>query len=328
MIDRRACIGAALATLAKPFAAGARSASRLPRIGVLSFGTAPAGDAPDPAKGFAQGLSELGYVEGLNIVVERRYANDQQDRLAALAAELVRPKVDVILAGGPATREAARMATRTIPIVTVSGSDPVQEGWVQSLAHPGGNVTGLTVTFPELSSKSLELLKQAFPEVSCVALLRDPAEVPDAMIERTQAGARRLGIQIEVLDVGGPSDFDAAFGLARQRRAQALFAVATNLAVAHRARLAARATSEELLSVSEFPLMTQAGFPMTYGADLEDLRRRSVAQMDRILKGASAGDLPIERPTKFQWIVNLKTAKAIGITVPQSLLLRADEVIQ
>lgn len=217
MTARRVFIAsAALATLAQSFPGAARPATRVPRVGVRAFGTAPRGASPDPANGFSQGLAEQGYVEGKNIIVERRYADDRPDRLAALAAELVGQKVDVILAGGPATSEAARRATRTIPIVTVSGSDPVREGWARSLARPGGNVKGLTVTFPELSAKALELLKQSYPEVVRVAVLRDPVEVSDAVVEGTQAGVRGLGMQIQVLDTRGPGDLDAAFGRARQ----------------------------------------------------------------------------------------------------------------
>ena len=329
MMDRRELVVALGAyVLAAPLAGQPQTAGRTYRIGMLVFGTAPSGANPDPA-GFQQGLRELGYVEGHNVVIERRYADGRPDRLAALAAELVQLKVDVILAGGPATREAASKATSTIPIVTVSGSDPVREGWAQSLAYPGGNVTGLTVTLPGLQLKSLELLKEVFPAITRVALLIAPLEL-DAkeIVQEMEAGARRLGLQIQVLEVRGPNDFDAAFSLARQRHAQALYMFATNTVVTHRARLASLAASDRLLSISQFPLMAQAGFLMIYGADLDDLGRRSISHMDKILKGARAGDLPIERPTKFQLIVNLKTAKALGITIPKSVLLRADEVIQ
>ena len=331
MTDRRMFLaGAALATLTAPFITGAQPASKLPRIGVLSFGTAPAGNAPDPSKGLSQGLIEHGYVEGRNILIERRYADARPERLDALAAELVRLNVDVILAGGPAPRVAAIKATRTIPIVTVSGSDPVGEGWARSLAPPGGNVTGLTVTFPELAAKCLELLKQAFPETVRVGVLVAPAEIAAASLFKRdfELDAKRLGLQLQWLEVRGPDDFDAAFEFARKSRSQAVFAITTNMVVTHRARLAALVTQAGLLSTSQFPLMVQAGFLMSYGADLDDLVRRSIAQVDKILKGARAGDLPIERPTKFQLVVNLTAAKALGLTLPQSLLLRADEVIQ
>jgi len=307
---------------------GARSQApaEIPRIGILSFGPAPSGTDSDPDKGVLQGLRELGYVEGQNIIVERRYANGRQDMLPALAADLVQVKVRVILAGGPGPREAARTVTKTVPIITISGSDLVREGWAQSLAHPGGNVTGLTVTFPELELKRLELLKQAFPEIVRVAVLTEFRR--EDILRNLEVGARRMELQLQVIEIRGPNDFDAAFNLARQHRAQALLASATNLVVTHRSQLAAFAISERLPSICEFPLLAQAGFLVTYGADLDELGRRSVAQMDKILKGARPSDLPIERPTKFHLTVNLKTAKALGISIPQSLLLRADEVIQ
>ncbi|NDZ16011.1 ABC transporter substrate-binding protein [Variovorax sp. WS11] len=317
-----------VSALAIPHGAGAQTRARMPRIGVLSYAAAPSGTSQDPRfVGFTQGLRELGYAEKANILIEQRFADSRPERLAAQAADLVQLNVDVLVAFAPAAREAARKATSTIPIVTVSGSDPVREGWAQSLARPGGNVTGLTVVYPELVPKCLEVLKEAFPAVVRVAMLIDPAEIVDAkeVVQETEAGAQRLGLQLQVIEVRGPSDFDAAFRLARERNAQALFAVAF---VAHRARLAALALHDKLLSISEFPLMTQAGFLMCYGADLSDLGRRCVAQVDKILKGARPGDLPIERPTKFQLSINLKTAKALGITVPRAILLRADEVVE
>ena len=302
----------------------------MPRIGLLAFGAPPSSANPDPAGGFSQGLRQLGYVEGQNILIERRYANGQPDRLPALAAELVQLKVDVILAAGPGPIDAARKATSAIPIVVVGGSDPVREGWARSLARPGGNVTGLTVTFPELASKYLELLKQMVPGTIRVAVLLAPAELPDAKAteQEMQAGAQRLGLQLDVIEIRRPDDFDKAFGLARQHRVQAFYAVATNTVVTHRERLASLALADRLPSISEFPLMASAGFLLTYGADLDDLGRRSMVYVDKILKGARPGDLAIERPAKFQLVVNLKTAKALGLTIPQSLLLRADEVIQ
>ena len=313
-----------------PMLAGAQVRAGVPRVGMLYFGTAPSGTNPDPVKGVLQGLREHGYVEGQNIVIERRYADGRPDRLAAQAAELVQMKVDLILTSGPGPLDAARKATRSIPIVTISGSDPVREGWAQSLAHPGGNVTGMTVTFPELAPKRLDVLKQAFPGIVRVAVLFNPVEVGDAnqFVKGMEAAAQQLGLQLQFLEVQGQNDFEATFKLARQRDAQALCAIETNTVVTHRSRLAALAVSNGLRSISGFSLMAQAGFLMSYGADLDDLARRAITQIDKILKGARPGDLPIERPTKFQLIVNLKTAKALGITIPQSLLLRTDEVIE
>ena len=313
-----------------PQLAGAQARADAPRIGMLNFGTAPSGTDPDPDKGIRQGLREHGYVEGQNIHIERRYADGRIDRVAALAAELVQMRVDVIFASGPAALEAARKATPSIPIVAMAGADPVREGWAQSLAHPGGNVTGMTVTFPELMPKCLELLQQAVPGLARTAVLIAPTDFPQAgpVIQAMQDGARLLRMQLQVLEVRGPQDFEAAFSLARAREAQALFVPATNTAVTHRSRLATLAASHRLPSISEFPLMAQAGFLLSYGADLDDLGRRAITYIDKILKGARPGDLAIERPTRFQLIVNLKTARTLGITIPQALLLRADEVIE
>jgi putative ABC transport system substrate-binding protein len=236
-------------------------------------------------------------------------------------------KVDVILAGGPSTLEAARKATNSIPIVTISGSDPVRAGWAKSLAQPGGNITGFTVTLPGLELKRLEILKEAFPAINRVAVLTE-FRVDQVFKGELDDGARRLKLELQFIEVPGEDAIAQAFTIARQGRAQALLAIATNVVVGHRSRLAELAAADRMLSISEFPLMAQAGFLLTYGADLDDLGRRSVAQIDKILKGARAGELPIERPTKFRLVVNLKTAKALGLTIPQSLLLRADEVIQ
>ncbi len=307
--------------------AWAQARANAPQVGILSFGPAPAGTDPDPEAGVRQGLREFGYVEGQNIFIQRRYADGNPDRLAGQVADLVRLKVDVILAGGPATLEAARNATSSIPIVTISGSDPVRAGWAESLARPGGNITGLTVTFPDLDLKRLEILKEAFPAITRVAMITEFR--PDQRFkEERDAGARRLGLELQFIEMPRESDIDQAFTVARQGRAQALIAVATNVVVSNRSRLAALAAADRMLSIGEFPLMAQAGFLLTYGADLDDLGRRSIAQIDKILKGARAGELPIERPTKFRLMVNLKTAKALGLKIPQSLLLRADEVIE
>jgi len=306
----------------------AQAAKSIPRVGILSNFAAPSAAAPDPAEsGLRQGLHELGYVEGQNILIERRYADGRPERLAAMAEELVRMKVDVILAGGQPPREAAREATRTIPIVTLSGSDPVREGWAQSLARPGGNVTGLTFTFPEIGAKRLELLKEASPRLRRVALLVDPSELVDAkdVIGEIGAAADRLGLQIQLLEVHGAGDLGAAFELARRGRAQALLAFAM---WPHRQEVARLAANDGLLTIGESSQEVQAGFLLGYGADLDDLIRRSVMQMGKILKGTPPGELPIERPTKFTLSVNLKTAQALGITMPPALLLHADEVIE
>ena len=327
MTDRRLlllALGCALGGNPLPMQAQAR----IPRVGVLSFGARP---KADPMHSFQQGMRELGYVEGQNLILEERFAEGRPERLAAMAAELVRLKVDLIVAEGPGPLDAARKATRTIPIVAVSGSDPVREGWAQSLAHPGGNVTGLTVTYPELGPKRLEILKEAFPGHTRIAMLIAPGDLADAtqgVVQEMQDGARRLGMQLQVFEVRSADDVDAAFRTARQARAQALLVIATNVTFGHLARITELAVADRLPSISDFALVARSGLLMSYGADLEWLLRRSAVHADKILKGARPGDLAIERPAKLQLVINLRTAKALGVTIPQSMLVRADELIQ
>lgn len=326
---RALLLGFAAAAAASPLSTRGQQRPGLARIGILFFGPpAPTGLDTGMA-GLHKGLRELGYVEGRNFVLERRYANGRPERLDALASELVRMKVDVILTGGPPPREAASRATRTIPIVTVSGADPVREGWAKSLARPGGNITGMTVTYPELDLKRLEILKQAFPHVVRVAVLIHPGELLDVAesLRVMHEGARQLGLELQIVEVRSADGIDAAIAQTRQRQAQAMYVIATNTLLENRARLAALAAGDRMISVSELSLMAQAGFLFVYGADLEDLTQRAAAQIDKILKGTPAGDLPIERPTKFLLTVNTKAAKAIGISMPAALLARADAVI-
>ena len=311
-----------------PSPADAQAPTRVARIGFLSFFPTPTAADPDPNEaGFRQGLREGGYVEGQNVVIERRYADGDAALLAAAAAELAMLKVDAILAGGQPAREAARKATATIPIVTLSGSDPVREGWARSLARPGGNVTGLTFTFPELAAKRLELLKQALPTLTRIAVVIDPAEVVDAadVLRETEAGARRLGLTLQVVQIHGRKDLEQAIARARRGNAQAVVAVAM---WPYRSEVAALAARSRLALMGEESHEVQAGFLIAYGADLDDLVRRSALQMAKVLKGQRVGELPIERPTKFRLSVNLKTAKALGIAIAPALLARADEVIE
>ena len=319
---------AVAALAAGPRLVEAQTPAPMARIGMLSFFAAPSGAHSDPNEaGFRQGLREAGFDEGRNVVIERRFADGQADRLEAMAAELVRLKVDAILAAGQPSREAARKATATIPIVTLSGSDPVREGWATSLARPGGNVTGITFTFPELGPKRLELLKEAVPALRRIAVLIDPVEVVDAadVVRETEAAARRLGLQMQVIEIGAKQDLEAAFARARRDNAQAVVPIAM---WAHREQVAALAARDRLAAIGEGSQEVQAGLLIGYGADLDDLVRRSALQVAKILKGARAGDLPIERPTKFRLSVNLKTAKALGIAMPRALLARADEVVE
>lgn len=299
----------------------------LPRIGVLSFGAAPSGLDPDPSAGFRDGLRELGYSAGRNVSLEYRYAEGRPDRLARQVAEFVQLKVDLILAGGPAALQVARKATSTIPIVVIGGSDPVGEGWAQSLARPGGNVTGFTVTFPELGPKQLEILSQAVPGLARVAIVLAPTELANGG-PGLEESARALALQLQMLEVGGPEDFEAAFTRAMQGRAQGLYAVATNTIVSNRSRLAELSVNSRLPAISELTLLAEAGFLMGYGADLDALGRRAATYADKILRGTRAGDLPIERPSVLELVINRRTARLLGITLPQSVLLRANRLIE
>jgi len=303
-------------------------ASELPRIGLLSFGSAPGGDNPDPSSGFLDGLRELGHVEGRSVVIDARYADGRPERLEALAAELVRSTPALIVAGGPASVAAARTATSTLPIVAIGVVDPVGQGWAQSLAHPGGNLTGLTVTFPELGPKLLEVLKEARPGLARIAVLRSTAELgPHDASPVLVSGARALGLDLQWLDVADASDLEPAVERAAQGRAQGLYAPATNLIVANRRRIAELAQRARLPAISEFPLMAQAGFVLSYGTDLAALARRGASFVDKIVKGARPGDLPIELPSKFELVANLGAARAIGLTLPAVTLRRADRLI-
>ena len=298
-----------------------------PRIGILFIGD-PSPNDPT-ANAFVNGLRDLGYDPGRNIVLEFRYAGGRPERLEALAAELVDSKVDVLVTGGPGPLEAARKASATVPIVTVAGSDPVAEGWAKSLAHPGGNVTGLTVTFPDLASKRLELLKEALPQLVRLGVLLDPEEVKVALIaDFMQPVARSRGMRLQLLEVRQQADFEHAFRAAREGRAQAILNVDTTFILANRSLVAEFAARERLPLVGEFTAFGAEGMLMAYGANLADLLRRAASHVDRILKGARPDELPIERPTKLELLINLKVARMLGITIPQSLLLRADRVIE
>ena len=309
--------------------AGAQAVQRLPRVGVLYLDSASQREGS--TSGFEKGLRELGYVPGRNVVIEQRYAEGRPDRLPALAAELVGEKVDVIVTGGPGPLKAMRAATTTIPIVTVSGSDPVAEGWAATLARPGGNVTGLAVTFPELEQKRLELLKEVLPGISRVGIVIAPFELRGGggdVSAQNGAAARRLGLQLEVVPVRDAADLDGIGRALRLGRFQALVTVETTFVVANRARIAEQAQLQGIPVAGEFTLFGAEEVLFAYGADLNDLLRRAATYVDRILKGARAGDLPIERPTKLELTVNRKVARRLGIAIPPSILLRADRVIE
>ena len=299
--------------------------ARVPRIGWLANAS-----RGEELRAFRHGLGELGYVEGQTIVIEERYNEGRMDPLPELAAELVRLEVDVFVvgAGNPGIR-AARDATSTIPIVGLAGVDPVAAGLVASLGRPGGNVTGLAALSKGLSQKRLELLKEAAPAISRVAVLWD-STVPDKAIELNEIpeAALKLGVQIVSLEVREPEDFERVFAVGVKQQADALLVLNSGLTLTHRARIAELATSNRLPSISEFRETTLAGGLMAYGSNRFETFRRAAYYVDRILKGAKPADLPIEQPMTFDFVINLKTAQALGLTLPPHVLLQATEVIQ
>ena len=307
--------------------APAQGAAKLPRVGLLMGGT-PASTAPLVAA-FRQGLRDLGYVGGQNVALELRYAEGRAERLPGLAAELVRQKVELVVTGNPAAARAAQQATGTIPIVFAAVGDPVAEGFVASLARPGGNLTGLSPMSPDLVGKQLELLKETVPRLSRVAVLRDPAH-PDhpPMVRQAEGAVRALGLRLALIDAGSADALDGAF------RRMAAERVGSALVLRHWRFLQLRARIADLAAQAALPTMfghreeAEAGGLMSYGANTEALFRRAGTYVDKILKGAKPTDLPVEQPMKFELVVNLKTARALGLTFPPSILIRADQVIQ
>jgi len=315
----------ALGVLGAPPLAGAQPPPRAARIGVL------VGGSPSNAvEGLREGLHALGWVEGQNLLVEYRYAEGNYERFDRFMAELVRANVDVIVATINPAIIAARKATSTIPIVTVFAMEPVQMGYVASLARPGGNVTGTTlVVGDELFGKQLELLKEIVPRVSRVAVLSHAAHPRHpAMLRAIQAPARALGVRVLPVTVRGPDDLANAFATIRRERAGALLVLIDAMFVEQRTRLADLAIRSRLPSMYGVTGHVEAGGLAAYAASLRDLYRRVAGYVDKILKGARPGDLPMEQPTKFQFTVNLKTARALGLTVPPGVLARADEVLE
>ena len=321
-LGRRAFLAAVAGGLAVPAVAGAQPAARIPRVGALHTKLVSGGTSP-----LAANLQSLGYVPGTTITLVVREAGGRVDRLPVLAAELVGLNVDVIVAWGLEPLDAARKATSRIPIVMVAGGDPVATGLVTSLARPGGQITGVTVGVPEIAGKRLELVREALPGLSRVAVLRDPnAEV--ATLQRTEDAARTMKLQLVVLTVRGPADFDRAFREAVKAQAKAVLINETSMFTAHGGRLADLALRSRLPAIGQWKFSAQAGYAMTYGPEPSDLFRRAATYVDKILKGAKPGDLPIERPTKFELVINRKTVKALGLAIPPGLLQRADHVIE
>jgi ABC-type uncharacterized transport system substrate-binding protein len=308
-----------------PLAAESQQAAKIARIGYLEVDRA--GSVLNEA--LRQGLRDLGYVEGRNVVIEYRDAEGKLDRLPALAAELVALKVDVLLVGGTAQALAAKQATRTLPIVFVTFGDPVRTGLVASLARPGRNMTGVTMISGELAGKRLELLREILPKVRRVAVLWNPVNRDtEEQLNETRGAARSLGMQVEAYTARAPHELEGAFAAMARDRADAVFPLSDAMFGRQRRQIADLAARNRLAGMYHWRNYVEAGGLMSYGPNLTDLFRRSATYVDKILKGAKPADLPVEQPTKFELVINLKTAKALGLTIPQTLLLRADQVIQ
>src|SRR5437867_6011283 len=304
----------------------AQQAKKVWRIGFLAA-TSPSVEAAR-IQAFRQGLRELGYVEGKNIVIEWRWAEGKFDRLPDLAAELVRLNVDVIVTGGSTSSGAAKEVTTTIPIVMAQVNDPVGSGFVASLARPGGNMTGLSTLVPELSGKRLELLKEVVPRLSHVAVFGDSTTPGNAQsLTETELAARPFKVQVQYLDILGPKDIESAFRQASKGRADALLVLGAQ-SFFLRKQIADLAVKNRLPAMYGQPEYVEEGGLMSYGVSIVDLYRRAATYVDKILKGRKPADLPVEQPTKFELVINLKTAKQIGVTIPQSVLFRADKVIK
>jgi putative tryptophan/tyrosine transport system substrate-binding protein len=312
--------------LAVAVIADAQQPKKVPRIGFLSSTSSPRSTRTEA---FRQGLRELGYVEGKNIVIEWPSAEEKPDRLRALAAELVRLKVDIIVSSAPTPTRAAKEATATIPIVMAYDLDPVGSGFVASLARPGGNITGLSSLAPEISGKQLELLKEIVPRLSRVAVFGEPSNPGNAQrLREVELAAAALGAQFQYLDIQGPKDIDSAFRAANKERAEAVLVLGGPVLSSHRKALADLAVKSRLPATYSRIEYVEDGGLMTYGPNINDLFRRAAIYVDKILKGAKLADLPVEQPTKFEFVINLKAAKQIGLTIPPNVLVRADKVIK
>jgi putative tryptophan/tyrosine transport system substrate-binding protein len=317
----------AVVLLAVAVIAEAQQPTKIPRIGYLGLGTGSENRLR--ADAFSQGLRQLGYAEGKNIVIEYRFAEGKLDRLSELTAELVRLKVDVIVTRGPAPTRAAKGATSTIPIVMTQDPDPVGNGFVASLARPGGNITGLSTHTPEISGKQLELLKETVPKLTHLAVF-GTSTIPGHALSLREIGlaAGALNIQLQYLDVLGPKDIETAFRAASKGRADALLVLGGAILGAQRTHIFEFAVKSRLPAIYATSGSVDAGGLMSYGVNLPDLDRRAATYVDKILKGVKPADLPVEQPKKFEFIINLKAAKQIGLTIPPNVLVRADRVIR
>jgi putative ABC transport system substrate-binding protein len=307
--------------------AAAQQTKNVPRIGFLGGSSAAAYSGFIDA--FRKSLRDLGYVEGQNIAIEYRYADGKRDRLSDLSADLIRLKVDVILVSGSLAIGALKNATKTIPIVMTTVEDPVAQGFVDSLARPGGNITGLTNLAPELSGKRMELVKETLPKVDRIAVLWDPSGPgPAVAFKETQAVAPPMGLQLQSLQVRSPNDFEGAFKAAIAERSGALIVLQSFLTNAHRRRIVDLVLTHRLPGMYTQMEYVEVGGLMSYAPSYTDIYRRAATYVDKILKGTKPADLPVEQPTKFEFVINLKTAKQIGVTIPPNVLARADRVIR
>jgi putative ABC transport system substrate-binding protein len=316
--------------LTAPVGAQAPGSGKVYRIGVIAIEPPPSSPGSQRSwDAFLQGLRERGWVEGQNIVFERRYSEGKAERYPDLAAELVRLKVDVIVAAAAGAALAAKNATTSIPVVAVAITDPVGSGLVASLARPGGNITGLSLMAQDLVGKQLELIKEAVPKVSRVAVLWNPSHpIHRQLLSDGEVAARSLGVRLQLQEARGPGDFDAAFAAIAREGAGALLVLVDPMLFRHRALLLDLAARKRLPTMWGIGELAEAGALMSYGVNRADHMRGAATYVDKILRGARPADLPVEQPTKFELVINLKTAKALGLTLPQSLLLRADRVIQ
>jgi putative ABC transport system substrate-binding protein len=309
------------------FSANAQQPKKIPRIGYLT--AASLVDIADRAEAFRQGLRELGYVEGTTIVIEWRDAKGKSDRLPELAADLVRLKVDIIVTGGAGATRPAKEPTSSIPIVMAQDRDPVGDGFATSLARPGGNITGLASLYPEIAGKQLEILKEMIPKLTRVAVFGNPTRQGYAqVVKELEVAAEALRIQRQILVVNSPKDIGAAFRAASTGRADAVIVMGGPTFNSQRTRLAELAIKHRLRAMYDRPEYVDHGGLVTYSANIIGFDRRAATYVDKILKGARPADLPVEQPTKFELIVNLKTAKQIGLTIPPNVLARADRVIK
>jgi ABC-type uncharacterized transport system substrate-binding protein len=307
--------------------AQAQHPGRVPRIGFLIAST-PSAMAPR-LDAFQQGLLELGYVEGKNIVIERRYADGKSDHLPALAAELVSLKVDVIVTSGPTATRSAKEATSTIPIVMTFDDDPVGSGFVASLARPGGNITGLATLAPEISGKRLELMKETLPRLGRLAVIGTSNRQGTAQaLKEMELAAQAHGVKIQYLDIQNPKDIESAFRAASKGHADAVLVLQTPILNSQRRQIADHALKSRLPAIYPASQYVEDGGLMSYGASISDLDRRAATYVDKILKGTKPADIPVEQPMKFEFIINLKAAKQIGLTIPPNVLARADKVIR